>query len=211
MIKVDCYVVGEIATNCYLIEDEATGALAVIDPGDECPELYAEIDRRSGRLEYVLLTHGHFDHILGVASLCRRYSPTVCACEQELEVLQKGLYNLTSVHNIRLNAFVVDRFLNDSDIIELGESRIRFIHTPGHTAGSGCYIVDDCLFSGDTVFCESVGRTDFPTSSYSAMRRSAARIRDLDGDYKIYPGHEMFTTLSHERKYNPFMNGTYFE
>ena len=209
MIKVDCYVVGEIATNCYLIEDEASGALAVIDPGDRCEELYEEIDRRGGKLEYVLLTHGHFDHILGVSALCERYSPTVCACEQERVVLQRGLYNLTSVHNIRLNSFVVDRFLNDSDIIKLGESEIRFISTPGHTVGSGCYIVGDCVFSGDTIFCESVGRTDFPTSSFSDMRRSVARVRDLDGDYRIYPGHEMFTTLSHEREYNPFMNGTY--
>ena len=179
MIKVTRYVVGEIYTNCYLIEDEATGALAVIDPGDEC-----EIDRRGGKLDYVLLTHGHFDHILGVAALCGRYRPEVCACEQEREVLSRGLYNLTSVHNIRLNSFAVDRFLSDGDVIKLGESEIRFIHTPGHTAGSGCYMVGSCLFTGDTIFCESVGRTDFPTSDPKAIMRSAARIRDLEGDYE---------------------------
>ena len=206
MITVTHYVVGMIATNCYLIEDSATGARAVIDPGDDCPELYEEIDRRGGALDYILLTHGHFDHILGVAELCRRYHPTVCACEDELQVLQRGLYNLTSVHHIRLTAFEVNRLLHDGDEIVLGESVIRFIHTPGHTAGSGCYMVDDCLFSGDTIFCESVGRTDFPTSDSAAMLRSAARIRDLDGDYRIYPGHDMFTTLSHERRYNPFFN-----
>ena len=206
MIKITHYTVGMIDTNCYLIEDAATGALAVIDPGDVCLALYEEIDRRSGALAYVLLTHGHYDHILGVAELCRRYQPTVCACEDEREVLQKGLYNLTSVHNIRLNAFTVDRFLHDGDVIELGESRITFLHTPGHTAGSGCYLVDDCLFSGDTLFCESIGRTDFPTSSFAQMKRSIVRLRDLDGDYAVYPGHEMFSTLEHERKFNPFMN-----
>ena len=204
MITITHYVVGMIMTNCYLIEDEATGALAVIDPGDECSALYAEINKRGGELAYVLLTHGHYDHILGVAELCRRYHPTVCACEAELEVLQKGLYNLTSVHNIRLNAFTVDRLLKDGDVITLGESEITFLHTPGHTAGSGCYLVDGCIFSGDTIFCESVGRTDFPTSSITAMKRSAARIRDLEGDWDILPGHDMFTTLEHERKYNPF-------
>ena len=209
MIKITHFTVGEIFTNCYLIEDEATGALAVIDPGDECPELYGEIDRRGGKLDCVLLTHGHFDHILGVAELCRRYHPAVCACEHEREVLSRGLYNLTSVHNIRLNAFAVDRFLCDGDTIELGESVITFIHTPGHTAGSGCYMVDGCLFTGDTIFCESVGRTDFPTSDPAAIMRSAARIRDLEGDYDIFPGHEMFTNLAHERRYNPFMNGDY--
>ena len=205
MIKIHHYVVGMIMTNCYLIEDEATGARAVIDPGDLCPELYAEIDRRGGTLDYILLTHGHYDHITGVAELCRRYHPTVCACEAEREVLQRGLYNLSSVHNIRLNAFTVDRFLMDGDVIELGESRITFLHTPGHTAGSGCYLVDDCIFSGDTLFCESIGRTDFPTSSMAAMRRSIRRLANLEGDYAVYPGHDMFTTLDHERKYNPYM------
>ena len=206
MININRYYVGMIDTNCYLIEDEATGELAVIDPGDICQELYDEIDRRSGKLSYLLLTHGHYDHILGAAELCRRYHPTVCACEEELEVLQKGLYNLTSVHHIRLNAFNVDRLLHDGDVIKLGESEIRFIHTPGHTKGSGCYIADNSIFSGDTIFCESVGRTDFPTSSFADMRRSVQRIKNLEGDYDIYPGHEMFTTLEHERRYNPFMS-----
>ena len=205
MISITHYVVGMIETNCYLIEDDATGALAVIDPGDKCPALYDEIDRRGGKLSYVLLTHGHYDHILGVSELCRRYSPEVCACEDELEVLQKGLYNLTSVHNIRLNSFTVDRLLHDGSVIMLGESEIRFMHTPGHTVGSGCYIVDGCIFSGDTLFCESIGRTDFPTSSFAAMKRSVQRLAELEGDYDVFPGHEMFTTLEHERQYNPFM------
>ena len=122
-----------------------------------------------------------------------------------MELLQKGLYNLSSVHNIRINSFVVDRMLNDGDIIMLGETEIRFINTPGHTVGSGCYIADDCIFSGDTIFCESIGRTDFPTSSMRSMMKSVERIKNLEGNYAIYPGHEMFTTLEHERKYNPFM------
>ena len=205
MIKIKCFVVGMIATNCYLIEDEATGALAVIDPGDHSDELIAELDSRGGKLDYILLTHGHYDHVIGVAELCDRYHPAVCAAEAEMELLQKGLYNLSSVHNIRINSFVVDRMLNDGDIIMLGETEIRFINTPGHTVGSGCYIADDCIFSGDTIFCESIGRTDFPTSSMRSMMKSVERIKNLEGDYAIYPGHEMFTTLEHERKYNPFM------
>lgn len=205
MIQTDCYVVGTNDTNCYLIEDKATGELAVIDPGDTCPELVAEIDRRGGKLSYILLTHGHYDHVLNVAALCARYHPTVCVCEDEMELLQKGLYNLSSVHNIRLNSFVVDRMLHDGDTIMLGESEIHFLHTPGHTAGSGCYLVDDCIFSGDTIFCESIGRTDLPTSIPRAMMRSVQRIRDLEGDYAVYPGHDMFSTLEHERRYNPYM------
>ncbi len=204
MIKINCYVVGSIYTNCYLIEDEATKKRAVIDPGDYSKELCDEIDRRGGTLDYILLTHGHYDHILGVARLCELYHPEVFACEKELEVLQKGLYNRTLIHNIRLNSFNVDRLLRDGDEIILGESRITFMHTPGHTQGSGMYIVDDHIFSGDTIFCESVGRTDFETSSPQDMMRSVERIKAMKGDYHIYPGHDMFTTLEHERRYNPF-------
>lgn len=205
MIKIYHFVVGMISTNCYLIQDEATGALAVIDPGDDCPELCAQIDELGGKLDYILLTHGHYDHIIGVAALCERYHPTVCACEDEMELLQNGLYNRTSVHNIRMNSFNVDRLLHDGDTVALGESTLTFIHTPGHTAGSGCYLVDDLMFSGDTIFCESVGRTDFETSDPRAMMQSVERIKNLDVNYNIFPGHSMFTTLDHERKYNPFM------
>ena len=205
MIKIYHFTVGMIATNCYLIEDEATGALAVIDPGDDCPALYDQIDKMGGKLDYVLLTHGHYDHIIGVAGLCARYHPTVCACEDEMELLQNGLYNRTSVHNIRMNSFSVDRLLKDGDKIMLGESELTFIHTPGHTAGSGCYLVDDLMFSGDTIFCESIGRTDFETSDPRAMMQSVDRVKSLDIDYNIFPGHGMFSTLEHERKYNPFM------
>ena len=195
---------GPLQTNCYILPGQDNRCL-VIDPGDECPELYAQIDKMGGRLDYLLLTHGHYDHILGAAELCKRYHPTVCACEDEMELLQNGLYNRTSVHNIRLNAFSVDRMLHDGDTVVLGESTLTFIHTPGHTAGSGCYLVDDLMFSGDTIFCESIGRTDFETSDHGDMMRSVARIKALDVDYNIFPGHGMFTTLEHERKYNSFM------
>lgn len=205
MIEITCFVVGMIATNCYLIEDSSTGALAVVDPGDVCAELYEEIDRHGGKLEYILLTHGHYDHILGAAELCRRYHPTVCAADKERELIEQPALNLSANHGIHIEPFTVDRYLLDGDIVKLGESDIMFINTPGHTAGSGCYIVDGCIFSGDTLFCMSVGRTDFPTSSMSDMMKSAARLRDLDGDYNVYPGHEMFTTLSRERRFNPYM------
>ena len=205
MIKTEHFVVGIISTNCYLLEDEATGKIAVIDPGDESEELYQAIDSRGGKLDYLLLTHGHYDHIIGAAALCRRYHPIVCACKDEMQLLQSGMYNRSSVHNIRVNSFNVDRLLSDGDVIELGESKILFVHTPGHTAGSGCYIVDNMIFSGDTIFCESVGRTDLPTGNTADIMRSVRRIRDMEGDYYIFPGHMMPSTLEHERKYNPYM------
>ena len=205
MIKIACFVVGMIATNCYLIEDEATGALAVIDPADHCDALIKEIDKRGGRLSYILLTHGHYDHIMGVAELCERYHPTVCASEKELMLIAEPSYNLSVNHGLRVAPFTVDRPLKDGDTFMLGESEIRFMLTPGHTMGSGCYLVDDSIFSGDTLFCTSIGRTDFPTSSMRDMMASLCRLKELDGDFDVYPGHDIFTTLSRERKYNPYM------
>ena len=208
MISIKCYVIGMIGTNCYLVEDEATGAMAVIDPADHSDALIKEIDARigtGGRLAYILLTHGHYDHITGAAELCERYHPTVCASEKELTVIAEPGYNLSKNHGISIAPFTVDRPLKDGDTIMLGESEIRFILTPGHTMGSGCYIVDDSIFSGDTLFCSSVGRTDFPTSSMRDMMRSVERLKNLDGDYDVYPGHDIFTTLDRERKHNPFM------
>lgn len=205
MIKIDYDVVGMIATNCYLIEDEATGKLAVIDPGDRSEALISEIDRRGGKLDYILLTHGHYDHILGAAELCELYHPTVCASEKEVRLIAEPSLNLSVNHGLSVKPFTVNRALKDGEIIELGESKITFMLTPGHTAGSGCYIADGFIFSGDTLFCTSIGRTDFPTSSMSDMLKSVARLRDLDGDYQVLPGHDVFTTLERERKFNPYM------
>ncbi len=205
MIKIDYDIVGMIQTNCYLIEDEATGKLAFVDPGDRSEAIIAEIDRRGGRLDYILLTHGHYDHILGVAELKERYGAVICASEKELPLIAEPSWNLSKNHGLSVKPFTVDRPLKDGETIELGESVITFILTSGHTMGSGCYIVDDALFSGDTLFCTGIGRTDFPTSSMMDMMNSIRRLRDLDGDYRVFPGHDMFSTLSQERKYNPYM------
>ena len=205
MIKIDYDVVGMIGTNCYLIEDEASAEMAVIDPGGRSDALMTQIDSRGGKLSFILLTHGHYDHILGVAELWDRWHPVICAAEKELMLIREPSYNLSAKHGLTIPPFTVDRPLHDGDTIMLGESRIRFMLTPGHTMGSGCYIVDDCIFSGDTLFCMSVGRTDFPTSSMSDMMDSAARLAALDGDYRVFPGHDMFTTLDRERRYNPYM------
>lgn len=205
MIRIDYDVVGMIGTNCYLIEDAVSGELAIVDPGDHSDALIAEIDRRGGKLRYILLTHGHYDHIIGVAELCARYRPAVCASEKELMLIGEPSYNLSKKHGITIAPFTVDRPLKDGEAVTLGDSTIRFLLTPGHTMGSGCYVVDDCIFSGDTLFCMSVGRTDFPTSSMHDMMRSVERLKGLDGDYRVFPGHDRFTMLDQERRFNPYM------
>ncbi len=205
MIKFTTFVLGPIYTNTYLLKDESTKSLAVIDPAFESKELVSTIKEWGGDLKYILLTHGHYDHISGVASLKKHFDAKVCISANELKLLNTASLNGSAWHDLHVEKIDVDRELLDNDVIELGDTKIRFITTPGHTSGSGCFIVDDCIFSGDTLFCQSIGRTDFPTSSGTDMMLSLKKLNALEGDYDVFPGHDIPTTLSDERKYNPYM------
>ncbi len=205
MINVKTFVLGAIGTNTYLICDEKTKELAVVDPACESFELNAKIREWGGKLRYILLTHGHFDHIGGVHSLLNEFSPQVVIGEDETKLLNTPTLNLSAFHGLNIEKIIVNKELYDGEIFKLGDTDIKYIATPGHTVGSGCYIIDDCIFSGDTLFCQSIGRTDFPTSSGRDMMLSLMRLNDLEGDYTVYPGHDVSTTLSNERKFNPYM------
>lgn len=205
MINVKTFVLGSIGTNTYLICDENTKELAVIDPACKSFELNAKIREWGGKLKYILLTHGHFDHIGGVSSLLAEFSPQVVIGEDETKLLNTPSLNLSAFHGLNIEKIDVHKELYDGEIFNLGETQVKYIATPGHTVGSGCYIIDDCIFSGDTLFCQSIGRTDFPTSSGRDMMLSLMRLNDLEGDYTVYPGHDISTTLSNERKFNPYM------
>ncbi|MBQ7133381.1 MAG: MBL fold metallo-hydrolase [Ruminococcus sp.] len=205
MINVKTFVLGAIGTNTYLIQDENTKELAVIDPACESFELNAKIREWGGNLRYILLTHGHFDHIGGVSSLLKEFSPQVVIGEDETKLLNTPTLNLSAFHGLNIEKIDVHKALYDGEVFKLGDTQVKYISTPGHTVGSGCYIIDDCIFSGDTLFCQSIGRTDFPTSSGRDMMLSLMRLNDLEGDYTVYPGHDVSTTLSDERKYNPYM------
>lgn len=205
MITVKTLVLGDIYTNTYILKDEKSGKLAVVDPACESDMLLESIESLGSDLEYILLTHGHFDHIGGVASILEKFSPQVVIGEKELTLLNAPSLNLSQWHNLHIDRIDVGLKLKDNDIFMLGDTKIKYIETPGHTCGSGCYIADDKIFSGDTLFCQSIGRTDFPTSNGREMMLSLMKLKDLLGDYTVYPGHDVSTTLDNERKYNPCM------
>ncbi|MBR2715297.1 MAG: MBL fold metallo-hydrolase [Ruminococcus sp.] len=204
-MKCTTFVLGDIYTNTYLLEDESTSYLAVVDPACKSEKLIDAVKERGGKLKYILLTHGHFDHIGGVKALVDEFSPEVYAGIDEIRLIENPQLNGSAWHNLHIDEFEIDRKLEDEDTFMLGNTQFKFITTPGHTRGSGCYIADDCIFSGDTLFYRSIGRTDFPTSSMSDMNLSMLKLSSLEGDYAVYPGHDISTKLSDERKYNPFM------
>ncbi len=206
MIKVEIYNVTFLATNCCYLVDESTGKSAVADPGGKSEELISRIEADGGKLEYIMLTHGHFDHIGYAKELAERFSAKIVTGEKNNIFLSNPEYNLSKYHDLALSPFSADILLKDNDTFMLGNTEIKYIATPGHTVGCGSFIFDNTIICGDTLFCESYGRTDLPTGSDKELIASVKKLKNIDGDYSIIPGHGELTTLEHERKYNPLMS-----
>ncbi len=198
-MRIDTVCVGPIQTNCYLLQDETAGVCALIDPGDEASRLAALVEKSGCRLQYILLTHGHFDHYTAVPPLLKRYGVPVYIHRADTAEPPCGDLVFPRVDP------AYQRYCAEGDCLDLGDLTVRVLETPGHTAGSVCYLCQDVLFSGDTLFRMSCGRTDLPGGSFAAIRRSLARLAALSGDLTVYPGHDAPTTLEFERSRNPYM------
>ncbi len=203
MIDIKSVLLGELGNNCYLITDSATGKAALVDCTDAGSKMLDFIGNAD--LEYILLTHGHFDHIGGVKEISEKYGAKVVISSEDAPMLSSGRHSLAAFCGAKQNNTEAGIIVKDGDIITLGETKIKIMATPGHTKGGVCYIADDCIFTGDTLFFCSCGRTDFPGGSFSEIKQSLKRLADLSGDYKLYPGHDRVTTLAFERQNNPYM------
>lgn len=204
---IECIPLGPVEANCYIVSTGKGSKGFIIDPGSLDIGLVQQvIDREQLNITHILLTHGHFDHILGVDELRKITGAMVCIHEKDQNKLVDAKDNLSTYMGAGYSFTAADKLLVDGDIIEIGEMNVKVIHTPGHTPGGVCYYLDNCLFSGDTLFAGSIGRTDFPAGS---MRDLLASIKEklliLPPDTIVYPGHNQQTTIQEEKNHNPYL------
>ena len=203
-MKITRYVLGELATNCYLLIDEEHGEAAVLDPADEAEALRRAVEDAGATLRYILLTHGHRDHTLAAPELHELFPDA----EVYIHAADKGAVGM---YSYPMDERIGDalRFYGEGDTLPLGGLTLEVLHTPGHTGGSVCLkCVGDgsrALFTGDTLFAGSMGRIDLPGAQPDKMFPSLARLKKLEGDYDVLPGHGETSTLAHERQYNLYL------
>lgn len=201
------YIVGPVCTNCYLLVNHKTGELLVVDPGDQAQLIEKQIEKTGAKPVAILLTHGHFDHAGAAEELADKYQISIYAHEAERETLEDPRLNLCGMigeHKV----YHADIFVKDEEVLNLAGFSIRVFLTPGHTIGGCCYYIADekILFSGDTLFQESVGRTDFPRGSASDLIRAIReKLMPLPDDVTVYTGHDESTLIGYERMHNPYL------
>ena len=211
MLQVEKIVVGLMRTNCYVIKDRDTSKFAIIDPGHRAKKLDEKLNEYGfENCEYILLTHGHFDHIGAVKALQDQYHvPVYVSRQEEEDVLTNTSVNLTGAFGLPYILHGTD-LLRDGEEVDIIGTKIKCLLTPGHTSGGMSYYCEELasVIVGDTLFHESVGRTDFPTGSASTLVRSIQeQLFTLPDETKVFPGHMSDTTIGWEKKYNPFCGG----
>ncbi len=207
-LRVEQYVVGPVMTNCYFAVNEDTKEALILDPGGDADLLKEKIKERGISPVAVLLTHGHFDHAAAAKEVSEAFGISVYAHEHEKETLESPSVNLCGMVGGPKTSYHADVFVKDGEILKLAGFSIQALFTPGHTAGGCCYYIEkeQTVFVGDTLFCGSIGRTDFPGGSMSVLLRSIReKLLVLPGQTKVYPGHESTTTVGWEKQHNPFI------
>lgn len=206
-MKVEYSVVGMVGTNCFFAVNEETNEIIIVDPGDNAPRLIEKIESKGYKPVAIILTHGHFDHVMAAEELSKKYGIKRYVHTIDGEVMKNPVKNVGGM--IGLNeGFDYDETVEDGDELTFAGLSFKVIHTPGHTPGGVCFYFEKegVLFSGDTLFCESVGRTDFPGSSTSALinsiREKLFKLPDLT---LVYPGHGEPTKIGYEKVNNPFV------
>ena len=194
MLNVSTLTLGMYQTNTYIIHEEASKTCCVIDPGYEANTILKKLDQLGLTLDAILLTHGHFDHVGAVRDLAADTGCRVFLCADDTRL--PPMFTCGKL-------YYTDTYTEGS-VLNMAGLSIHVLHTPGHTPGSVCLLVDDVLFSGDTLFAGSCGRTDIG-GDWVSMQKSLKRLAAMEGDFTVCPGHGGSTTLAAEKRYNPYM------
>lgn len=203
---------GIYATNCYIIGCESTKKGIVVDPGGDAGRIMQAVEKKGLDISYIILTHGHFDHIGALKEVRDRTKAEVAIHSEDVHMLQDPGKSLAVLTGGGTGTVSADILLKDGDLLEVGDLRLEILHTPGHTQGGICIkIGDGVLISGDTLFAGSVGRTDLPGGDFDSLMYSIkTRLVKLPDDTKVYPGHGVATTIAREKQKNPFLAGDYY-
>lgn len=207
-MKIEKFITGILGTNSYLVINEETKQAVVFDPAALPSNLKEYIKKNDLKIEAIILTHAHFDHIMGIDAFVEEFGvPVVYVHEKDEDLMRDPNLNLS---NNYILGYTYSKYtcIREGQILKHAGAEFKVIHTPGHTRGGCCYYLEEegVLFSGDTLFQNSIGRTDFPTSSMSDMVRSIrGKLFVLPDDTKVYPGHMCETTIGYEKRYNPYV------
>lgn len=195
------------STNCYMVLDKASGAMALIDPGGSEQALIQIAEELQARPTLIINTHGHWDHIGGNKALQKHYGLEIAIHEADAPMLGDGKLNVARYFNGDGDGGQAGRLLKEGDTIKLGALQFTVLHTPGHTAGGITLQLDKLLFSGDTLFNLSIGRTDLAGGDYDTITESLARLKTLPDDLRVLPGHGPDSNLGFEKAHNPYLRG----
>ncbi len=203
MLCIHTLPLGSYQTNCYIVRDSRASSCAVIDPGYEPDTILNFLKKEGLTLDAILLTHGHFDHVGAVEPLCKATGCRLWMHERDYSQFQNPVNAF--FYPIANCDFTEVSFCENGEQIHAGGQTFTAIDTPGHTWGSVCFLCEDALFSGDTLFAGSCGRTDLPGGDASVLRQSLEYLSELEADYRVFPGHGEPTTLRCEKATNPYL------
>ena len=202
--KIMKLVVGELQENCFILFDDNKDAF-VVDPGASSDIIIEAIEKNNLNIKYILLTHGHFDHVGAVAGLKKKFNAPVYLHKNDKNFLENPKGVRESAFGLQIESANVDIFVKEGDEIPFSDAYIKVIETPGHTIGSVCYLFKNYLFAGDTLFNGSIGRTDFPESDHSLMIDSLKVLKELDDEIYVLSGHGPESQMNYEKMSNPYL------
>ena len=203
-MDIKCLPLGNMPTNCYVLFDEKSKECAVFDPAAEGEKILSFV--AGYKVKYIVLTHMHIDHVMALDEVKEKTGAPVVVSSEDANVMNDDSFTLANFFGTTSPDTQADIKVFHGDILHLGENELKIIHTPGHTLGSICVLCDSVLISGDTLFLESVGRSDFPGGSHTTLINSIREnLFPLNDEIRVYPGHGPMTTIAHEKMYNPYL------